>query len=407
MMGMSSPRTGPGTSMILFSEGFRFFFLAGPLFAVFAMSVWLGWLGIHAAGGALTFEPFSVPPHQWHAHEMVFGYGGAIMAGFFLTAVPNWTGSAPARTAYILAIAMLWLAGRLAMFFSTSLSPALVMLADVIFIPLLSLNILTNLMKRPKAQNMIFVALLALMTAGNVLTHLDWAGIVGDGATNGTRIGLLTLAALIAVLGGRVTPAFTRNALLREGPDVQLPVHRISADRMGIGAAIALPVACAFAPDLILGALAAVAGLANAIRLSGWRGQDVLDKPILWSLHLGFLLLVAGYLLLAARWLGAPVGEAAALHLLAIGAVGVMTLAVMSRAALGHTGRPLVVARPIALAYPLVALAALVRALGPALAPNHYYAVMFTAGGLWIAAFLLFAAVYAPILASPRYDADA
>lgn len=392
---------------LVVSEGFRFFFLAGPMFAVLGMLVWIGWLGVHAAGAAFTYVPFAVPPHQWHAHEMIYGYGAAVMAGFFLTAVPNWTGSAPARANFIAVIAALWLAGRIGMLFSAELPASVVMAVDVLFVPVLGLKILVNLLKRPKLQNVMFLALLALMTLGNLLVHLGWAGHIDDGAAMGVRVGLLTLAALIAILGGRVTPAFTRNALMRVRGEDRLPVNHDMADRIAIPAAIALPILAPIAPNLLLAVVAGVAGIANALRLSGWRGLDVLDSPILWSLHLGFLLLVLGYLVLALHWLGAPIGETSALHLLAIGAVGVMTLAVMSRAALGHSGRPLVVARPIAVAYLLVAAAAGVRSLGLVLAPGHYYAVMFTAGGLWIAAFCLFIWVYAPILTSPRADRPA
>lgn len=390
---------------LVVSEGFRFFFFSGPVFGVLAIALWMGWLAVHAAGAALTYVPFSVPPHQWHAHEMIFGYGGAVAAGFFLTAVPNWTGSPPARAPYIAAIAALWLSGRLAVLMSSELPAALVATVDIVFVPILGLKILQNLMLRPKPQNMLFLALLALMTIANGLVHLEWMGLFVDGATAGNRLGLLTLAAMIAVLGGRVTPAFTRNALNRGDPSDRLPVNHPRLDQAGIAGALALAVIVPFAPDeRLLAGIALVAGIANGARLMGWRTIAVLDRPILWSLHLGFLFLPLGYLALAAHWLGAPMGEAAALHVLAIGAIGGMTLAVMSRAALGHTGRPLVVARPIAFAYGLVALAAIVRSLGLALAPAHYYAIMFGSGGLWITAFAIFAFVYAPILTGSRAD---
>jgi len=401
----NDPALKPGRVPLALSEGFRFFFVAGPLFSIFAISVWLGWLGLHSAGAALSYTPFASPPFQWHAHEMIYGYGSAVMAGFFLTAVPNWTDGAPARAVYIAAISALWLAGRTAVFFSSELPPVLVMAIDVAFIPILALKILHNLMRRPKPQNMLFMLLLAMMTIGNVLVHVGWMGLWEDGASAGNRLGLLTLAALIAILGGRVTPAFTRNALMREGKEASLPVSRLALDRLGIAAPIALCILVPFPLDEhVLAAVALISGLANGLRMSGWRSFTVLSQPILWSLHLGFAFLVAGYLALAAHWLGAPIGETSAFHLLAVGAIGGMTLAVMSRAALGHTGRPLVVARPIAAAYLLVAVAALVRALGLSIVPEHYYAVMFASGGLWVAAFGLFAIIYVPILISPRVD---
>lgn len=390
---------------VLFSEGFRVFFLSAAIFSLFAMAIWLGWLAIHAAGGALTYTPFASPPHQWHAHEMVFGYGGAVLAGFFLTAVPNWTGTAPSCTAFIAGLAGVWLAGRTAMLVSSELPAALVMAVDVAFLPCLGLNILTNLLKRPKPQNMLFLALLAMMTAGNVLVHLEWSGVAFQTARQGTMTGLLTLAAMIAVLGGRITPGFTKNAMTRAGVESGLPVSHAKLDIAGVGSAILLALLVAFdPPEILLGVVAAIAALANGARLAGWRTSAVLDQPILWSLHLGFAMLAAGYAALAMAWLGLGIGATAALHVMGIGAIGGMTLAVMSRAALGHTGRPLVVNRPIALAYGLTALAALVRALGPVVAPERYFSVMFVSGGLWIIVFAIFIAVYAPIVTAPRAD---
>lgn len=393
---------------LLFSEGFRVFFLSAAVFGVFAMVVWLGWLAIHAAGGALTYVPFSPPPHQWHGHEMLFGYGGAVLAGFFLTAVPNWTGAAPSRAGYIAGLAGVWFLGRAVMMVSSELPALLVMALDIVFLPLLGLNVLTSLLKRPKPKNMLFLALLAMMTAANALVHLEWAGVTSDTASRGLMAGLLTLAAMIAVLGGRITPGFTKNAMTRKGIVTGHPVTRGKLEIAGIVSAIGLAILVALdAPDAVLGAVALGAGVTNAARLAGWRTRAVLDQPILWSLHLGFAMLAAGYVALALAWFDLGMGVTAALHIVAVGAVGGMTLAVMSRAALGHTGRPLVVRRPVAAAYGVMALAALVRSVGLTLAPGHYFSVMFVSGGLWILAFVIFIAVYGPIVFAPRVEGEA
>jgi len=391
---------------IVFSEGFRIFFLAAAVYGVVSMLLWLGWLAVHAAGGAFTSLPFAPPPHHWHAHEMVFGYGTAVLAGFFLTAVPNWTGALPSRAAFIATLAAMWLAGRLAIFFSGSLPATLVMAVDLVFIPALAWKVLSNLLKRPKTQNMMFVGLLALMLAGNLAVHLDWTGVTSGTADTGLIAGLLTLAAMIAVLGGRVTPAFTRNALQRAGGDIALPLSRLPFEIAGVATAIALPLLVLVDTDArLLAAVDGVAAIAHAVRLAGWRGLSVLRQPILWSLHLGFLMLVLGYGALALHWAGVDIGRAAAVHLVGIGAIGGMTLAVMSRAALGHTGRPLIVPAPVPIAYGFVAIAALVRSAGVILVPEHYYSVMFVSGGLWVLAFAIFVAVYTPIVASPRVEA--
>lgn len=410
---MTKKKTATGGTMsvatpripVVFSEGFRTFFLVGPLFAILAMVVWMMWLGIHAAGAVLLYTPFAVPPHQWHAHEMIYGYGGAVLAGFFLTAVPNWTGAPPSKAPFILGLASLWLLGRISVFVSSELPAVLVMVIDVAFIPVLGAKTLSNLLKRFKPQNAILLGLIALTTAGNVQMHLDWIGVMPGQAGEGARTGLLTLAAMICVIGGRVTPAFTRNALTKNDAAARLPVHRAPFDAAGIASAIALATLAPFAVDgRIIAGLASVAAVANAGRLAGWRTVAILDKPILWSLHLGFALLAAGYAALAWHGFGGPIGETAALHVLGIGAVGGMTVAVMSRAALGHTGRPLEVEPPIALAYGLIAAATMVRALGSVFLPSLYFSVMFVAGALWIAAFLLFIVAYLPILTAPRVD---
>jgi len=401
---MSRPAETPNIPVLL-TEGFRIFFFSAAVVAVLAMAVWLAWLGVHAAGGVLTYVPFAVPAHQWHAHEMVFGYASAALAGFFLTAVPNWTGTPPSRAVYVTGLAAVWLVGRMVMFVSSEIPALLVMTIDILFLPLLALNILQNLIKRPKPQNLLFLGLLAMLTAANILVHLEWAGVTNETAPGGLRMGLLTLAAMITILGGRVTPGFTRNAMTRQGIETGLPNSPSVLNATGIAGAVVLALLIPFdVPAFVLGGIALFAAIANALRLAGWRTDAILDQPILWSLHLGFAMLAAGYAALALAWLGSGVGEAAALHVLGIGAVGGMTLAVMSRAALGHTGRPLIVARPIAFAYLLVALAALVRSLALTILPNAYFTVMFVAGGLWIAAFIIFICVYAPVVTSARLD---
>jgi uncharacterized protein involved in response to NO len=390
----------------LMTEGFRFFFLAAALWAVMAVLAWEGWLGVHALNGMVTHTPFAPAPHLWHAHEMVFGYGTAVLGGFFLTAVPNWTGGPGARAGFVIAAAALWLAGRLAVWFSGGLPPALVAAVDLAFLPLLAAKIAALLAKRPKPQNVALLGLIALVWAGNLWTHLEWTGVVVDGASPGLRLGLSGLCALIAVVGGRVTPAFTRNAMTREGRERGLPVSRPWLELPAIVGAVALGPLWAFgAPEPLLAAVALVAGAAQLGRVAGWRPGWALRQPILWSLHAGMAMLGLGWLALGAGWAGAAVGESAGLHLLAIGAVGGMTLAVMSRAALGHTGRPLATPAPVAWAYALVLLAALLRFGGPVFAPGFYNAAVLGSGALWIAAFAIFAAVYAPILTGPRVAA--
>ena len=386
----------------LFGEGFRIFFLSAGLFAVISIGLWVGWLAIHAAGGMVTAMPFAAPPHLWHAHEMIFGYAGAALAGFFLTAVPSWTGTKAARHLFIIMASGLWLAGRLAVWWSGGIDPVIVAVIDLAFLPLLASKIATQLFRRPKPQNLLFLLLLILVWSGNLLVHLEWSGVIADGVWPGLRLGLLGTTAIIAVLGGRITPAFTRNAMTRSGIETGLPRSYRVLDAAGIATAILLPLAIAFgAPDSVAAALAIAAGIAQAARLVSWRSLWTLSQPILWSMHLGFAMLAAGYLTLGFAYLDL-FSEVAALHLLGIGSVGGMTLAVMSRAILGHAGKPLIAPRPIALAYGLIAAAALFRAVGSSAGMDWYNTAMLISGGLWIAAFTLFVAVYLPVVFEPR-----
>ncbi|RVT81830.1 NnrS family protein [Rhodobacteraceae bacterium CCMM004] len=386
----------------LFGEGFRIFFLAAGLFGLVSVLYWEMWLGVHALGGMVSDHPFAQAPHLWHAHEMIFGYAGAALGGFFLTAVPNWTGAKAARHVFIAGAAGLWLAGRVALWLSASLPPVLVATVDLAFVPLLAAKILSQLLKRPKPQNMMFLGLLALLWLSNAAVHADWIGIGGPGAEVGLRAGLLAVCATIAVLGGRVTPAFTRNAMVRAGREDRLPRAHRPLEIPGIALAVLLPAAVlAGVGDVWAGAVAVLCGTAQLLRLAGWRGLWTLGQPILWSLHLAFAMLGIGYLLLGLAWLGWG-SEVAALHVLGIGAVGGMTLAVMSRAILGHTGRALVAPGPIALAFALMALAAVVRWIGSSAGMGGYFAAMLIAGAAWSLAMALFVATLLPALLGPK-----
>lgn len=380
----------------LLGEGFRIFFLSAGVFGLVALGWWIVWLERLAA-----LPPTAAAPTLWHAHEMVFGYGAAAMGGFFLTAVPNWTGARAAKHLFIGAVAGLWALGRLGSALSEYLSPVLVALMCLSFLPVLGAKILTQLLKRPKPQNMLFLALIALMLVGEGLYQaeaLGWSW--GDGA-RGVRVGLYAICAMIAVLGGRVTPAFTRSAMLREGIETGLPATHHPFEIAGIAGAIGVSLATLFAlPETLTGAIALVAGGAQLARLSGWRSGWAARQPILWALHASFAMLGIGYIALGLAGLGLGDGLGA-LHLLAIGAVGGMTLAMMSRATLGHSGRPLVAPAPVALAYALMPLAAALRWLANA-APGWHDPLVLAAGLAWCGALALYLAALGPVFVAPR-----
>ncbi|AUH66561.1 NnrS family protein [Paracoccus zhejiangensis] len=385
------------TPIPLFTAGWRAFFLAAGLWAVISVAVWMLWLAGYLGGGA----HLGIAPSYWHAHEMIFGYASAAIAGFFLTAVPNWTGAKPVGPGFILLALTLWLAGRLALCLTGLLPPLVVALVDLAFLPVLAAKLLMQLMERPKPQNLMLLIMLTLLWTANLMLHLDWLGLASTGG-QGLRGGLLILCAMIAVLGGRVTPAFTRNALQREGRTGALPVDQPVLTGAGIALAILTALAAlAGLPDPLTGGLALLAGLVAALRLSGWSGLQTARQPILWSLHLGYALLALGLGLWGLALMGHG-SETGALHVLGIGAVGSMTLAVMSRAALGHSGRALIAPRAVALAYALMPLAVAFRWAGSAGAGGFYQIGVFGSGLLWCLAFLFYLAAMLPVFLAPR-----
>lgn len=387
----------------IFTAGFRFYFLSAGLFSIFAMAAWTLWLGVHAAGGVFLSVPMSMAPHMWHAHEMIFGYTLAVMAGFLLTAVPNWTGTREAGAPFVILSGFIWLAGRIAVWFSGLIDPVLVAIADLAFIPVLASNIIGRLAQKSQARNFVFLALLTVLFAANLLMHLEWVGWTDDTAESGTRLGIFVFGAMITLVGGRVVPAFTRNALVRSGYSGTMPRSNIWFDRAGIAfSLLVIPASLSVVPTEILGALCLGAGAANCCRLWGWKNRATLKEPIVWILHAAFLLLALGYLLYGCSLMVESFSQTASLHLLAVGAIGSMTLAMMTRASLGHSGRSLKVSAPIILAYLLMIAAALTRAFGTL--AFDYFQVMLVSGGLWIVAFGLFAWVYYPILAEPAHE---
>ncbi|WP_415392373.1 NnrS family protein [Paracoccus sp. SJTW-4] len=394
MTAVLNEKTTSSRSIIL-QEGWRVFFMAAGIYAVVALGVWLVW------AGGLADLPFAPAPIAWHAHEMVFGFAFAAIAGFFLTAVPNWTGARPASGRVITLLAGLWLAGRVAVWFAMVLPGWLVALVDLTFLPVLAATMLAQLLVRPKPQNLMFLGLLTLAGVANLLVHLDWMRLAGTEA-QGIRGGLLTVCAMIAILGGRVTPAFTRNALLRVNPGAAVPVSRPRIDMAGIVLALLTALlATADVPAALTGAVAVVAGLAALLRLSGWRALDTLRDPIVWTMHASYLFLGLGLLGWGLSLLGLG-SEIAGLHLLGVGAVGGMTLSIMSRASLGHSGRPIRASAPLIWGYVLLPVAAGLRWAASTWPEMFHFVGTVGAGALWVLAFALFLVALWPVWTTPR-----
>jgi uncharacterized protein involved in response to NO len=327
---------------------------------------------------------------------MVFGYGFAAVAGFLLTAIPNWTGRLPLRGMPLALLALLWIAGRAAVLLSAYIGAPAAALVDLAFPAALAAVVAREIVAGRNWRNLPMVAALLLLGTGSLLVHLH-ALDVAYTALLGNRLGIAVLLMLIALVGGRIVPSFTRNWMVKHRRGAALPAQGGAVDGIALALTLAALTAWVAAPDAAMTPwLALAAGVALAVRLARWRGRQTLREPLLAVLHLGY-----GWLALGLLLLGAPgIPASAALHALTAGAVGTMTLAVMTRATLGHTGRELAADRATVAIYGLVTLAALMRVAAP-LAGGHAPTLTAAAGAAWSAAFLLFALSYGRLLLVP------
>ncbi|MEO7240911.1 MAG: NnrS family protein [Sphingomicrobium sp.] len=383
----------------LLRGGFRPFFLGGALWAVIVLALWLG-----ALAGTIPL-PSAFEPLAWHRHEMLFGYLGAVIAGFLLTAIPNWTGRLPVTGPRLAALAGLWLAARLAVLFSAWVGPWTALALDSGFLLTLAAAaarevIAANTRHRP------IVAVLALLACANAIDHgeaLGWR--VSEGL--GWRAGLAVVLMLIGLVGGRIIPSFTRNWLSKHGDTAALPSQPDRFDNGSLLALAAALVSWTAAPTAaVSAALLVVVGGLQAIRLGRWAGYRAWRDPLVLILHIGFAWLPLGLMMLGASILIPAIPRTLALHALTAGAMGTMTLAVMTRATLGHTGRALRADAATIAIYGLVTLGAGARVIAPLL-PLDYSSAIDAAGLLWGAAFLLFVITYGPKLVGPRPDGRA
>jgi len=386
------PRGVAQSGPAILSYGFRPFFLAGGIWAVVAMVVWVAALaGGLAIGGKIGAA-------NWHAHEMVFGYTGAVLAGFMLTAIPNWTGRLPVSGRPLLVLVLIWLAGRLVFLFPDVFGLGVALTVEGIFLPALGLIALREIVAGRNWKNLKILVGIFVLMAANIWFHV--AVGLGQSPAAPLRLAIAGWTLLIMLVGGRIIPSFTRNWLARQGAKA-LPAPFDRLDQFAItGAAMALLVWTLWPTGLLTAVVCTAAAVLHGVRLARWRGYASFSEPIVAIMHVAYLMVIAGLALIAAaalEWLA----EASALHVLLIGAIGGMTLAVMTRAALGHTGRPIRASGPTQIAYLSLFAAALARPLADFL-PQHYIMILSASGLLWILAFSAFLWTYAPILLAPR-----
>jgi uncharacterized protein involved in response to NO len=367
--------------------GFRPFFFLAALYAGLAIPAWL-WL--YFSGHAL---PGPFPGLEWHVHEMLFGYLAAVVTGFILTAIPNWTGRLPLSGWPLAGLVVLWMAGRAACAFLAN--PAGAMALDLAFPGILAFAIWCEVVAGRNWRNAPVAALVTLFGIANALHHGANLGLVSGDL--GPRLALAVAAVLIALIGGRIVPSFTRNWLAKAGSPA-LPASFGLVDKAALASTVLAALLWTVAPHSAAAGVALLAaGTLLFARLSRWRGGSTVREPILFVLHVGYAWLALAFVLLGVSRLSGFVPESAALHALTAGAIGTMTLAVMTRASLGHTGREITADRAIVAIYWAVTLGAAFRVTAP-FAGEYYAHVLACGGALWSAAFLLFATRYAPVL---------
>jgi uncharacterized protein involved in response to NO len=383
------PTTAPPTrGFALWNLGFRPFYLLASVFSALSVALWTAQ---HA--GWLAFACLQAP--LWHGHEMLFGFTLAVVAGFLLTAVRAWTGQPTPTGARLIALAAVWVAGRILVLTPYGEAAAVV---NAAFPLALAVAIGIPLVRSRNTRNYFFLGLLALMAALVAALHLALLGIAILPPRLDLVLGLDVMLFIMAVMGGRVIPMFTNNGV----PGTGATRHPL-VEKLALGSVPALAIADLLQlPPPLIAAIALFAAAAHGVRLGMWRSWRTRAAPLVWILHAAYAWIIVH---LALRALGAMgwMGESFAIHALTVGAIGGLTLGMMTRTARGHTGRPLTADRFELAMFVLVQIAALVRVFG-GMAPVASVASVQVAGLLWSTAFGLYAVRYWPILARPRLD---
>lgn len=388
------PRLRPG-SIPLLSYGFRPFFLGAGAWACVAMLLWIGLLS-----GRCRFAT-GYGAVAWHSHELLFGYISAVLTGFLLTAIPNWTGRMPLQGSPLLGLVVLWLVGRVAMLMTDQIGAVAAAVIDGAYLFVLTGAVMREIIVGKNWRNLKVTLLVALVAVANVAFHIET--MLMGAPDYGIRMGIATIIALIMIVGGRITPSFTHNWLARRGEQIRpAPLGRF--DFLSIGLTAIGLVCWIVAPAWTGSGVALLIGAAlQTVRLSRWAGLQTWREPIVLVLHLGYAFVPLGALTLGISILWPEViPPSGGLHAWTTGAMGVMTLAVMTRATRGHTGRALEAGVPTSLIYAAILLAALARIAAP-IVPECYFELLYISAGAWLVAFGGFVACYGPMLVREKH----
>ncbi len=390
---MAIPRTRPGNYPAILSYGFRPFFFLGSFYAGLTILLWLPLFY-----GVLQINSLFAPV-DWHVHEMLFGYLAAVMTGFLLTAIPNWTGRLPVQGAPLLVLVLLWLAGRIAVFCSGSIGWVAAGVIDCAFLLAVAAAAATEIVAGRNWRNLKVLIPVTVLLAANIVFHGE-AHFYGISDLS-RRLGIGAAILMIMIIGGRIIPSFTRNWLVRENPGrLPIPFNRFDAGAIGLSA-LALA-AWTFLPERTgTGLVLMLAALANVWRMARWAGQRTVRDPLVLILHVAYAFVPLGFLLTGLAVLyPETLSPAAGIHAFSAGAIGAMTLAVMVRATLGHTGRALAAGKAGCFVFTAVVAAAAIRIAAALGVPGDW--PIHLAACAWAAAFLGFAALYGPMIMRPR-----
>ncbi len=379
--------------MVVLSSAFRLFFLVAALLAMLAIPAWT----LVATQNRSISS--SLGAMGWHAHEMLFGYVGAVLAGFLLTATKNWTKRETLRPGLLAALLMLWVVGRVAVLQSGEGMILVSTLADAGFYLMVTLGIAIPIAGSRSKRNYAFPFLIFGIGLCDLAMHLHMRGVAPTHTARATYFAIDLIVIVVIIFGGRIVPMFTK------GATDATPRAKSFLDPLGTWMMAGYALLHLLLPEQALTHVAAiVVGGVTCLRMIGWGGSHTLRKPILWVLHLAWFLVGVGVAMQGVVALTNFAPRGSFLHLLTIGGIGLMTLGMISRVSLGHTGRKLVVPKTVALGFLLVIVAAIARVAAPLVSPLHYERLLWIASGAWTLAFLPFLAYFAPILLSPRSD---
>ena len=395
---LEDPGKQQDPAMPLLQLGFRPFFLLAGISAVLLVLIW----GLFFSGRVL--EGLNVNAYSavyWHGHEMVFGFVVAVVAGFLLTAVKNWTGRQTASGALLLLLVILWLLARVLPLFSGIIPYWIIAVIDISFLPAVAATLLPLLIKTRNFRNLVFIGILLLLSVANMVFHMGVAGWLEDGQRYGLYAAIYMILLLISIMGGRVIPFFIERGLVERFQPRSYPAIEISSSLVLILLGI-LHTADVTGAYIITTALLAAA--LHIIRLAGWYSKGIWRVPLLWVLVLAYGWIVAGVIMMAlamAGWFAVSL----ALHAITIGGIGLMTMGMMVRVSMGHSGRKLLAPGMMPAAFAALNIAVVIRVILPLLLPPQSYLTLVLISALvWVAAFCVFIFCMSPVYLSARVD---